>query len=131
MAKLTVHEEDSARRIRLVHQAMTSNISNCVEWITDRKQKEVTANPDNQGLTANEIRKLAIEWVRRGGTIDERGETDFSRNRDYWYRIIVEVDGFPRGLFVEIELTDEDEECPMVSLLNAHPQLEGRLLWKP
>jgi hypothetical protein len=37
--------------------------------------------------------------------------------------VIVPEDGFPNGLFVEMELTDDrDEDYPVVSLLNAHPQ---------
>jgi hypothetical protein len=53
--------------------------------------------------------------------------------REFWYKIIIPVDpaeDFPRGLFVELELTDDDPDCPVVSLLNAHPAKEGPKITK-
>lgn len=42
--------------------------------------------------------------------------------RDFVYWVIIEgIDEFPRGLYVEMELTDLDPKDPIVSLLNAHP----------
>ena len=44
--------------------------------------------------------------------------------RDFWYRAVVPVPGvFPRGLFIEVRLFDDDAQDPWVEIVNAHPQV--------
>ena len=45
-------------------------------------------------------------------------------HRDYWYAAVIPESGFKHGLFVEMELIDDDPELPVVALLNAHPELK-------
>lgn len=111
---------------RLVVQALSCALSNCVEWINDKEANRVRTDPVNQGLRPGEIIRLLREYVRDGDPscieqIREQRE-GWSDRRDYWYKVIVPVDGFPNGLFVELELLDDDPDVPVVVLLNAHPQ---------
>ena len=110
---------------RLVCQALTCNLSNCVEWINERAANRVRSDPVNQGLTPGEIKRLLREFIRVNGPAcleQKREEREgWKDRRDYWYRVIVAVPGFPHGLFVELELLDDDPEVPIVVLLNAHP----------
>ena len=114
---------DAARELALVVKALKSRVGGCVEWINDQAARRARENRDNQGLTPDYIKRRVIEHVCAGGDVDQRQETrpEYSYRR-FWYRVVVPEDGFPNGLFVEMELTDEDEDCPVVSLLNAHPQ---------
>jgi hypothetical protein len=110
---------------QLVVQALTGTLSNCVEWINDKEANRVRTDPANQGLRPGEIIRLLREYVRVSGPssveqIREQREAWRDR-RDYWYKVIVPVDGFPHGLFVELELLDDDPDVPVVVLLNAHP----------
>ncbi|MBI1913529.1 MAG: hypothetical protein HYS12_02055 [Planctomycetes bacterium] len=112
-------------RIDLVRQAALSRCTGDFEWIDDRVALRVASARENQGFTAPEIRELAQTWIRGGGEIHcaEENRPNWRNRRDYYYWIIIEgIDEFhPRGLFVEMELTDADETDPLVSLLNAHP----------
>lgn len=110
---------------QLVVQALTCTLSNCVEWINDKEASRVQSDPTNQGLSPEEIKELVRAYVRlRGPSCVEQLREDrenWRHIREYWYRVIVPIKGFPRGLFVELELIDEDPEVPVVVLLNAHP----------
>lgn len=111
---------------RLVVQALTCTLSNCVEWVNERTVNRVRLDPANQGLRPWEIIRLLREHVRRSdpSCVEQvREEREGWRDRrDYWYKVIVPVDGFRHGLFVELELLDDDPDVPVVVLLNAHPQ---------
>ncbi len=111
-------------KIELVRKALTSGLSNCVEWIDDKTVRTVRNNPANKKLTPKEIADLLMDHVKNGGPIEQRPEErdPWKSKRDFWYFVIVPVGGFTHGLFVEMELTDEDPDVPVVRLLNAHPQ---------
>ena len=52
-----------------------------------------------------------IQWDDRA---DERAR----------YRAVVPVAGlFPKGLFIEVRLFDDDPQDPWVEIVNAHPQV--------
>ncbi len=114
---------DPTEEYNLVIKALTSGLSNCVEWINDKTARQVRANPANQGLTPEAIKRLLLEFVAAGGCIEQRREEreEYQGRREYWYRAIIPLEGFRTGLFVEMELTDDDSDVPVVSLLNAHP----------
>ncbi len=98
-------------QLDLVRKALTSGLSNCVEWVNDKMRKLVRDNPANLGLT-------------KGGSIEQRAEDRefWQGKRDFWYFVVVPIADSPHGLFVEMELIDDDPDVPMVLLLNAHPQ---------
>jgi hypothetical protein len=117
--------DDAAQQLDLVRKALTSGLSNCVEWVDERTANRVRNDPANRGLTPDGIKQLLIEYVRQGGLVEQRPEErePYRDQRRFWYRVVIPVSGFPRGLFVELALSDEDPDVLEVSLLNAHPQL--------
>jgi hypothetical protein len=124
--------DTTADRVRLIHAAAASNLSNCFDWLDDIVQRNVRQRDDLRGLTLSTIKRLAREWIAdHNGRIYERpgSRPVDSGRRDYWYYVIVPVnstDDFPRGLFVEMELEEPyDTEFPVVYLLNAHPERDG------
>jgi hypothetical protein len=111
-------------RIDLVRRAAESRFTGDFEWIDDRVALRVASDRQNQGFTAPQIRELAQAWICGGGEIRcaEEGRSNWQHRRDYYYWVVIDgIDEFPRGFFVEMELTDDDEADPIVSLLNAHP----------
>jgi hypothetical protein len=118
---------DEAAR-RLVVKALTCTLSNCVEWINDKTANRIRSDPANQGLRPGEIIRLLREFVRASGPscVEQKSEERelWKDRRDYWYRVVIPVPGFPNGLFIEMELLDDDPDVPVVVLLNAHPQLD-------
>lgn len=65
---------------------------------------------------------MTIKHVKGGGKvyqIEEKRAEYRSRHR-YWYKILLEVDGVEKLLFVETVLHDNDPEFPIVLLVNAH-----------
>ncbi|WP_169981203.1 hypothetical protein [Tautonia rosea] len=110
----------------LVHKALTSGLSNCVEWKSGVGRHNVLRDLD--GFTAKHVKDLLLDYVRNGGTIkqvveDRPGYCDQYR---FYYKAIIPHDEFRHGIFVEIILVDDDPEVPMVSLVSAHPQRPGR-----
>ena len=103
---------------------MHSSCTNDCEWVDDKTALRVGTDRRNQGLTAPEIREIARAWVQGGGAVYSKVEDrpNWTHRREFVYWIVVDgIDEFPHGFFIEIELTGEDEDCPYVSLLNAHP----------
>jgi hypothetical protein len=123
--------DTTAARVALIRVAAASSQTNCFDWLDIDVELEVGRRPDLHGLTPVTIKRLARAWiVQHGGAIRERVEDreNWMDRREFWYSVIVPVAplvDFPRGLFVEMELTEPDPDCPVVSLLNAHPQLQG------
>jgi hypothetical protein len=111
-------------KIDLVKKAAGSKFRSDFDWISDNAEVRVTEAAENRGLTAKEIRELAQEWILAGGLIKCVAETreDYKERRHFHYDIVIEnVDEFPRGLYVEMELCNPDKLAPAVNLLNAHP----------
>lgn len=125
MARRNLGNGGSAtRRKRLVRLAFTCGASNCVIWIDDQAEILVRRRFAALGLTPTGIKQILQDWMLAGRPFDERRETrsEYAANREFWYRAIIPVDGLPRGLFVEMELSDPDPEYPTVTILNAHEQ---------
>jgi hypothetical protein len=117
---------DPADGPNLVRLARESTLSNCVEWVDDRTMLRVGNDPSLEGLSPVEIKRLLREYVRNDKTLVIRQKREdrepWTARRDYWYWVVIPVPGMPHGLFVEMELADDDSECPVVFLLNAHPE---------
>ena len=110
--------------LALVRKALTSGLSNCVEWINDRTALRVRNDPELQGLAPEGIKQEVIAFVRAGGDIKQVVETrpEYKGQRQFFYNVVLPLTGFPRGVFVEIVLGDDDPDVPTVFLVNAHPQ---------
>jgi hypothetical protein len=109
----------------LVRKAILSKCIGDFEWISRREELRLAGDLENCGFTPTEIKRITREWVRCGGAVlckwEERGE--YLHGRDFFYWVIVEgIDEFPDGFYVELQLTDDDPEDPIVHLLNAHPE---------
>ena len=123
--------DTTAARVALIRAAAASGLSNCFDWLNEGVLLVVQRRTDLHGLSPVAIKRLARAWIaHHGGEIHERKEVREvgMDRREYWYFAIVPVDPveeFPRGLFVAMELTIPDPECPVVSLLNAHSELQG------
>ena len=64
-----------------------------------------------------------MDFVHGGGSITQHQERrenhpDFK----FHYKITLPVAGFPRGVFVELRLIDEDPDNPAVLIVGAHRQ---------
>jgi hypothetical protein len=93
--------------------------------VNDKEAIRVQNDPRNRGLQADDIRELAEEWILQGKPIrcvPEQREL-WRNERHYHYDIII-TEGLPdfkRGLYVEMDLFNCDEDDPSARLLNAHP----------
>jgi hypothetical protein len=115
--------EDPAEHA-LVVKALNDGLSNCVLW--DEKGAQLVIEELN--IRPRLIRQSTILHVRRegGGVVKQRDEC-----REHWrdlyrfyYMVILPFEGFRHGLFVEMRLTDEDPDVPVVTLVRAHPELK-------
>jgi hypothetical protein len=107
-----------------VRKAAASGFTPDFDWVNDKEALRVTNDPRNRGLTAIEIRELAREWVKDDRLIicvKEDRELYRDRRHHHYDITILPLDGFPRGLYVYMEIYDPSEANPAVNLLNAHP----------
>jgi hypothetical protein len=110
----------------LVRKAAAAGASfrSAFDWINVKEALRAANDPRNRGLTAVAIRELAEEWILAGNAIKcvPEGRELYKEKRHFYYFVIVgNLADFPRGLFVEMELCNCDEEDPTVALLGAHP----------
>lgn len=114
----------AADELALVIKALTSGLGGCVEWapeVIDRVHEEM----NEIRLSTDGIKAALIAFVRNGGTIRQVREQrrEWKDRRDYYYKAIVPMPKiFKKGLFVELELADDDSDFPEVRLVNAHEQ---------
>ncbi len=114
-------------RLDLVHKAIGAGIFGNIEWKPESYAR-VRADAEMQGYTPEAVRLLLRQHVLAGNLLSIRQETREERcaedpDNPYWYRAIIPVSEFPKGLFVEVVLIDYDESEPFVMIVNAHPQL--------
>ena len=113
---------DPSGKVHLVRMAIVSNYTGDAEWVDTKTELRVGRDPANRNLTPPAIMELARNHVAAGGDIFCKAETGIWKNkRDFVYWVVIPVPGFPKGLFVEYELYDDDPNDPRVWLLNAHP----------
>jgi hypothetical protein len=111
--------------LALVQKALACGISGCVEW--EPKEAERVRNDRYlHGLTPEGIQEAVIDYVQNHGkkVVRQVKETRQAYSyRRFYYKVIVPFpDIFRKGLFVEMELVDEDPDYPEVLLVNAHEQ---------
>lgn len=98
------------------------SVRGCCEW-HDRAIRRVERDRDLEALTADEIRRLTIEFVVAGGTIRQVKEQRPEYNGyEFYYKLIIPVSELSHDLFVELRLFDPDSDVPTVLMVNAHPQ---------
>jgi hypothetical protein len=116
----------NAAQLDLVHLAIRSGVFGHIQW-QDAAARLVRIDPDMEGLTPEGIRALLHQFVLDGFCLSVRHETRaefLQENPDdpFWYRAVIPVPAFPRGLFVEVKLIDDDPAEPWIEIVSAHRQ---------
>lgn len=94
----------------------------CCEW-SESSARRVRQRPPCEGLTPEGIKELLIQHVeQKGKLVQVREKREEYDDRRFYYKVVVPVPGFVRGLFVEVVLVDDDPDCPAVLIVNAHEQ---------
>lgn len=104
----------------IVRKAAASNFRPDFDWV-DEKQEKLAF--ERTSLMPYEIRELAREWILAGNKISCVPETGYlyRDRRHFHYDIVIQnVAGFPRGLYVEMEICNLDPNEPAVNLLSSH-----------
>lgn len=108
--------------VELVRTAILSRTTGDCRW-KESLEERVRSDSSMMGLTPEAITALLRDYVGRGGRIDRRADPyPEEHSQDYWYRVIVPVEGFTHGLFVKIILLDDDPEAPAVRIVSVHEQ---------
>lgn len=117
---------DETTQLELVRRAILSRLGGCCEWDEAAAQR---ARSDRNlcGLTPEVIKELLQNHVAASPeAVTIRRETRGQETRyprDFWFRVILPVDEFVGGLFVELVLEeDPDPDVPGVVIVNAHEQ---------
>jgi hypothetical protein len=111
-------------RLDLVHKAICAGIYGHIEW-KDAAARLVRRNPEMNGLTPEGIREDLRQFVINGGRLETRNEIrsewlEEDPDDPFWYRAVFGVPGFPKPLFVEVKLDDDNEKHPWVLIVNSH-----------
>ena len=116
-------------RLDLVHKAICAGMLGNIEWEPEVLNRMLD-NPAMKGFTALGVRLLLRKFVlNQGGSLDVRTQKSEQHLQErpehpYWYRAIIPVPQFPKGLFVETILIDpEEEEEPFIQIVSVHRQL--------
>ena len=109
-------------QLDLVHRAIRSGIFGNIEW-KDTAEKRIRADPEMNGLTRDIIRDYLRRFVLDGGSLAVRQETRaewLDADDPYWYRALIPIPDYPRPLFLEVKVLDDDSDEPFVSIVSAH-----------
>ena len=126
MAKRLNHPREEVwdpDELALVRKAFGCGLSNCVMWRDARTMRRVEDEGlGDTGLRAAAVLQLTLKYVRGGGAVYqiEEKRSEYRCQHRYWYKILLEIDGDEKLLFVEAILHDDDPEFPVVLLVNAH-----------
>lgn len=94
----------------------------CCEW-KEPSARRIREKPPCEGLTPEGIKELLLQHIEGSGELLQvREKRHEYADHPYYYKAIIAVPGFVRGLFVELILTDVDADCPAVLIVNAHEQ---------
>jgi hypothetical protein len=111
-------------RLDLVHKAIKAEIYGQIEW-KDAAARLVRRDPEMNGLTPEGIRAELRQFVLGGGSLEVRTETRAEYlvedpDDPFWYKGVFPITGFPKPLFVEVKLLDDDEQEPWVLVVSSH-----------
>lgn len=108
--------------VELVRRAILSHATGNCRW-KESVEERVRSDRSMMGLTPEAITALLRDYIGRGSRIDRRADPHpEGHSQDYWFRVIVPVEGFTHGLFVRIVLVDDDPEAPAVRIVSVHEQ---------
>lgn len=107
----------------LVIQALRSRLSTSIVWKSANLVRRILDDPELGGMvTPAGICNALREFVEDGGEPEQRVEkrAEYRDRFPFWYRVLLDIEGLPRPLFVELVLLEDDPEFPVVSIVNAH-----------
>ena len=112
--------------LELVNRAIASGVLGHIQW-KESAARLARCDPCLAGVTPEGIRALLRQFVLEGNSLEVRHETraeylEENPDEPYWYRALIPVPGFPRPLFLEVRLVDDDPEVPWVEIVSAHWQ---------
>ena len=55
----------------LVIKALTSGLSNCVEWIDTRTEDRINRDPSMLGVSAKGVRLALLAFAKNGGLVEQ------------------------------------------------------------
>jgi hypothetical protein len=113
-------------KLDLVHKAIAAGIFGHIQW-KDSAARLVRDDPELGNFTPEGIRARLRKFVQEGNCLTARRETraeylEENPEDPFWYRAVLPVADFPKGLFVEVKLIDDDAEEPWVEIVSAHRQ---------
>ena len=119
-------EPKDPAELALVVKALTSGLSDCVEWKDHLLLNRVRNDPGLGRLRPQFIRRDLIEAVGEFRDIvvqvpEKRPE--FAAIHSFYYKVILSYDEKPFEVFVEMVLNDPDPDCPSVTIVSVHAQL--------
>lgn len=122
---------DAPEEHRLVIKAITSGLSNCVYWKDDKTEHRIQSDGFLLGWTPKAIKRELIHCVKSGAVSLRQVKEirpEYKDHYRYFYDTALPVIDFEDGLYVEMVLHDQDEDCPVVVLVNAHPETQRKRL---
>jgi len=111
----------------LVHKAILAGTFGHIQ-IKDSVYRQLRDDPDLANYTPELVKATLRDFVWNGKTLDVRNETRpewLNQDDPWWYRAIVPVPDtivFPKGMFQEVKLIDDDEQDPWVEIVSVHRQ---------
>lgn len=115
-------EPKDPAELDLVRRAISlGHITGCCEW-DDKAARRLRRQPPLPGLTPEGIKELLVAFVahQMDKVVQVEEKRSEYRERPFYYKVSVPIEGLAHGLFVEIVLDDEDPELPVVRIVNAH-----------
>jgi hypothetical protein len=116
---------DEATQLELVRKAITCRLGGCCEW-GPRAERRARSDRSLEGLTPQTIKTLLQDYVTdhpEKVTARQEKREEYLGEYEFWFRVIIPVEGFVHGLFVELILEDDpDPDVPRVLIVNAHEQ---------
>src|SRR6266849_7587283 len=105
-------------RADLVHKAICAGTLGHIRW-KDSAVRLMLDDPEMEGFTEFGVRMQLRQFVLDGNHLDARDERGRRQERaeehpehPFWYRAVIPVPQFPRGLFVEVILPEVDDVDP-------------------
>lgn len=113
---------DEAQLIALVLKAISLHQTRgCLEYVNENLEVRLQRDLRDVG-SLPAIRQSLVRHALSAGGIEFRVETrvEYRSRREFWFRVLVPISGRTMPLFYELELVDDDEDCPSVLILNVH-----------
>lgn len=109
-------------RVERLLQAIRESIANIL-W-KSQAEELVRDDPKMKRFPPEAVRRMLHQHILNGGIVTERreGRKDDDKEDRVWYRAVLQAESFPRGLFVEMLLRDEDKDDVYVIIVSAHEQ---------